>query len=256
MISLLGNLSLYLTLLFIIIFYLGWGKKMIFKDQILLNLIYLGGIIPFIFLVIGFTISDFSILNVIQNSYIDDPIFFKVTSAWGSHEGSILLWIFLINFFGFVFLKSNNNFQIHKQIIFISSLFILYLLLSSNPFVYVENSSEAVGLGLNPILQHILFVIHPPTLFLGYIGLIIPFVLASHILVTKDFSQNLYKQMLFWAKISWFFLTFGIVLGSYWAYSELGWGGWWFWGSCRKYFINTMAFKHSPYSLPTSFNKK
>ena len=83
--------------------------------------------------------------------------------------------------------------------------------------------------GLNPILQHILFVIHPPTLFLGYIGLIIPFVLASHILVTKDFSQNFFKQMLFWAKISWFFLTFGIVLGSYWAYSELGWGGWWFW---------------------------
>ena len=229
MISLLGNFSLYLTLFFIIIFYLGWGKKIFLKDQILLNLIYIGGIIPFIFLIIGFTISDFSILNVIQNSYIDDPLFFKITSAWGSHEGSILLWIFLINFFGFIFLKSNNNFQIHKQIIFISSLFILYLLLSSNPFVHVENSSEIVGLGLNPILQHILFVIHPPTLFLGYIGLIIPFVLASHILVTKDFSQNLYKQMLFWSKISWFFLTFGIVLGSYWAYSELGWGGWWFW---------------------------
>ena len=144
MISLLGNLCLYLTLLFIIIFYRGWGKKIILKDQILLNLIYLGGIIPFIFLVIGFTISDFSILNVVQNSYIDDPIFFKVTSAWGSHEGSILLWIFLINFFGLIFLRSNNNFQIHKQIIFISSLFILYLLLSSNPFVYVENSSEIV----------------------------------------------------------------------------------------------------------------
>ena len=229
MISLLGNFSFYLTLFFIVIFYLGWGKKILLKDQILLKLIYILGIAPFLFLVIGFTISDFSILNVIQNSYINDPLFFKITSAWGSHEGSILLWLFLINFFGIIFLKSNNNLQIHKQIIFISSLFVLYLLLSSNPFVYVENSSEIVGLGLNPILQHILFVIHPPTLFLGYIGLIIPFVLASHILVTKDFSQNLYKQMLFWSKISWFFLTFGIVLGSYWAYSELGWGGWWFW---------------------------
>ena len=113
MISLLGNLSFYLTLFFIIIFYLGWGRKIFLKDQVLLNLIYLGGIFPFIFLVIGFTISDFSILNVIQNSYIDDPLFFKITSAWGSHEGSILLWIFLINFFGFIFLKSNNNFQIH-----------------------------------------------------------------------------------------------------------------------------------------------
>ena len=145
MISLLGNLSFYLTLFFIIIFYLGWERKIFLKNQVLLNLIYLGGIIPFIFLVIGFTISDFSILNVIQNSYIDDPLFFKITSAWGSHEGSILLWIFLINFFGFIFLRSNNNFQIHKQIIFISSLFILYLLLSSNPFVYVENSSEIVA---------------------------------------------------------------------------------------------------------------
>ena len=229
MIPLLGNLIFYLTLFFIIIFYLGWGKKILLQDQILLHLIYLGGIVPFLLLVMGFAISDFSILNVIQNSYIDDPLFYKITSVWGSHEGSILLWIFLINFFGIVFLRSNNNLQIHKQIIFISSLFILYLLLSSNPFVYVEKSSEIDGLGLNPILQHVLFVIHPPTLFLGYIGLIIPFVLASHILATKNFSKKFFKQMLFWSKISWFFLTFGIVLGSYWAYSELGWGGWWFW---------------------------
>ena len=109
MISLLANISFYLTLFFIIIFYLGWGKKIFLNDKILLNIIYLGGIIPFIFLVIGFTISDFSILNVVQNSYINDPLFFKITSAWGSHEGSILLWIFLINFFGFIFLKDRKS---------------------------------------------------------------------------------------------------------------------------------------------------
>ena len=104
MISLLGNFSFCLTLFFIIIFYLGWGKKIFLKDHVLINLIYLGGIAPFIFLVIGFTISDFSILNVIQNSYIDDPLFFKITSAWGSHEGSILLWIFISIFLDLSFL--------------------------------------------------------------------------------------------------------------------------------------------------------
>lgn len=148
---------------------------------------------------------------------------------WGSHEGSILLWIFLINFFGFIFLISNSIQDIHKQIIFISSLFLLYLIISSNPFEYYEVGSNDMGLGLNPILQNILFVIHPPTLFIGYIGLLIPFVLSSHMLITKNFSTKLFNEMLFWSKIAWFFLTFGIVLGSYWAYSELGWGGWWFW---------------------------
>jgi cytochrome c-type biogenesis protein CcmF len=140
-------------------------------------------------LVIGFAISDYTVLNIFQNSYIDDPIFYKVTSAWGSHEGSILLWIFLINIYGIFFLKTNSNKEIHKQIIFISSLFILYLLISSNPFQKIELDTTLEGLGLNPILQHLLFIIHPPTLFLGYIGLIIPFVLASHILISKIFQK-------------------------------------------------------------------
>ena len=90
--------------------------------------------------------------------------------------------------YGIFFLKTNNNKEIHKQIIFISSLFILYLLISSNPFQKIELDTTLEGLGLNPILQHLLFIIHPPTLFLGYIGLIIPFVLASHILISKNFS--------------------------------------------------------------------
>ena len=229
MISNLGNFFLIFSLLSIITLYTGWFKKFFLSDNSFLNITYITGLLPFLILVIGFSISDFSVLNVFQNSYIDDPLFYKITSAWGSHEGSILLWIFLINIFGIFFLRSNNNKQIHRQIIFISSLFILYLLISSNPFQKIETNEMLEGLGLNPILQHFLFTIHPPTLFLGYIGLIIPFAIASHILVSKDFSQNLFQQMLFWSKISWFFLTFGIVLGSYWAYSELGWGGWWFW---------------------------
>ena len=229
MISNLGNFFLFFSLFSVTLFYTGWSKKIFTSDKIFLNLIYITSASPFLVLVIGFAISDYTVLNIFQNSYIDDPIFYKVTSAWGSHEGSILLWIFLINMYGIFFLKTNNNKEIHKQIIFISSLFILYLLISSNPFQKIELDTTLEGLGLNPILQHLLFIIHPPTLFLGYIGLIIPFVLASHILISKNFSKDLFNQMLLWSKLSWFFLTFGIVLGSYWAYSELGWGGWWFW---------------------------
>lgn len=224
-----GNFFLYLSLFCILIFFTGLYKKIKLSDIAFLKATYLINTLPFIFLTLGFAISDFSILNVYQNSYIDDPFFFKITSMWGSHEGSILLWIFLINFFGFIFLISNSIQDIHKQIIFISSLFLLYLIISSNPFEYYEVGSNDMGLGLNPILQNILFVIHPPTLFIGYIGLLIPFVLSSHMLITKNFSTKLFNEMLFWSKIAWFFLTFGIVLGSYWAYSELGWGGWWFW---------------------------
>ena len=229
MISNLGNFFLFFSLFSITLFYTGWSKKIFTSDKVFLNLIYVTSASPFLVLVIGFAISDYTVLNIFQNSYIDDPIFYKVTSAWGSHEGLILLWIFLINMYGIFFLKTNNNKEIHKQIIFISSLFILYLLISSNPFQKIELDTTLEGLGLNPILQHLLFIIHPPTLFLGYIGLIIPFVLASHILISKNFSKDLFNQMLLWSKLSWFFLTFGIVLGSYWAYSELGWGGWWFW---------------------------
>ena len=229
MILFFGNFFLYLSLFCIFIFFSGFYKRIKLSEINFIKTTYIISAIPFVFLTIGFAISDFSISNVYRNSYIDDPFFFKITSMWGSHEGSILLWIFLINFFGFVFLMSNTTQDIHKQIIFISSLFLLYLVISSNPFEYFEAKSDDMGLGLNPILQNILFVIHPPTLFIGYIGLLIPFVLSSHMLITKNFSEELFTEMLFWSKISWFFLTFGIVLGSYWAYSELGWGGWWFW---------------------------
>ena len=229
MIVILGNVFLYTSIFAVLLFYTDFYKKIINSHVKFINIIYLLSIVPFFLLVVGFGISDLSIINVFQNSYVDDPFLFKITSVWGSHEGSILLWIFLINIYGIIFLRKNTDKQIHKQIIFISSLFIIYLVISSNPFENVKATSIDQGMGLNPILQNILFVIHPPTLFLGYIGLLIPFVLSAHILITKNFSEDLFTQMLYWSKISWFFLTLGIVLGSYWAYSELGWGGWWFW---------------------------
>ncbi len=229
MISYLGNSFIYISLVLTILFYMNLLKKVIPSTTSSLKLIYFINLIPFGLLVYAFSISDFTLLNVVENSYVDDPIFYKVTSAWGSHEGSILLWVFLINLFGVFFLYKNQTVEIHKNILFISTLFILYVVISSNPFNYVEINENVLGLGLNPILQHFLFAIHPPTLFLGYIGLIIPFVISAHMLINKNFSEKLFKEMLIWSKISWFFLTAGIVLGSYWAYSELGWGGWWFW---------------------------
>ena len=229
MISLFGNGIVYVSLILTVLFYVKLLKKLIPSEVLSLRIIYLINLLPFILLIYAFSISDFTLLNVIENSYIDDPLFFKVTSAWGSHEGSILLWVFLINLFGIFFLNKNHTVEIHKNIIFISTLFLLYVMISSNPFTYIEVNEEILGLGLNPILQHFLFVIHPPTLFLGYIGLVIPFVLSAHMLIKQDFSEKLFEEMLIWSKISWFFLTAGIVLGSYWAYSELGWGGWWFW---------------------------
>ena len=229
MISLFGNGIVYVSLILTVLFYVKLLKKLIPSEILSLKIIYFINLLPFVLLIYAFSISDFTLLNVIENSYIDDPLFYKVTSAWGSHEGSILLWVFLINLFGIFFLNKNHTVEIHKNIIFISTLFLLYVMISSNPFTYIEANEETLGLGLNPILQHFLFVIHPPTLFLGYIGLVIPFVLSAHMLIKKDFSEKLFEEMLIWSKISWFFLTAGIVLGSYWAYSELGWGGWWFW---------------------------
>ena len=187
MILFFGNFFLYLALFFVLIFFTGLYKKAFLSEIFFLRATYLISVIPFIILTLGFALSDLNILNVYQNSYVDDPFFFKITSMWGSHEGSILLWIFLINLFGLFFLKSNSTQDIHKQIIFISSLFLLYLIISSNPFQYFEASPTDTGLGLNPILQNILFVIHPPTLFIGYIGLLIPFVISSHMLKQKFF---------------------------------------------------------------------
>ena len=229
MINSLGNLFLYLPILFTFFFYLRSSKLNESQTILAARVIYICSLIPFLLLLIAFATSNFQTLNVLQNSYINDPFIFKVTSAWGSHEGSILLWVFLINLYGLIFSFFHKKNLLNKQLIFISQIFIIYILLSSNPFIEVNMDGNTEGLGLNPILQNLLFVIHPPILFLGYLGLIIPFVISSYILTTKQHDEPLFQQMLIWSKISWFFLTVGIVLGSYWAYSELGWGGWWFW---------------------------
>ena len=163
---------------------------------------------------------------------------------------------FLINLFGVLFLYKNQTVEIHKNILFISTLFILYVIVSSNPFTYVEANENVLGLGLNPILQHFLFVIHPPTLFLGYIGLIIPFVISAHMLVSKNFSEKLFKEMLIWSKNFVVFFnwrnSFRFVLGIF----RTRMGGLVVLGSSRKHFINPMVVKYRLDTFPSSFNQK
>ena len=230
MLILFGQIFIYSNLTLVLFFLFFHNKLSSYFSKIFLISIGITGCMPFIILMIGFIISDFSILNVATNSFIDDPLFYKIASTWGSHEGSILLWVFIINFYLLIYFFNNKNYKnVIRYILLIEISFIFYIILSSNPFIYMESFSNIRGLGLNPVLQHFLFIIHPPILFLGYIGLIIPFAIAVNMLSIQKFDQSDFIAILKWTKISWFFLTFGIILGSYWAYSELGWGGWWFW---------------------------
>ena len=152
MISLFGNGIVYVSLILTVLFYVKLLKKLIPSEILSLRIIYFINLLPFVLLIYAFSISDFTLLNVIENSYIDDPLFYKVTSAWGSHEGSILLWVFLINLFGIFFLFNNFTVFLHKNIFFISTLFLLYVMISSIPFTYIEANEEILALGLNPIL--------------------------------------------------------------------------------------------------------
>ena len=191
-------------------------------------------ILSFVGLLLSFIYSDFSNETVFNNSHTTKPLFYKISGTWGNHEGSLLLWLLVLTLFIFLFLISSKN-QLKKyriltvlfhQVIIIG--FFVFLITFSNPFNYVFPIPNE-GLGLNPILQDPALAIHPPILYLGYVGSSIIFssVLAATSLnyVTKIWATHIKN----WVLASWIFLTLGILLGSIWAYYELGWGGFWFW---------------------------
>ena len=189
--------------------------------------------ISFLSLIFAYITSDFSNFNVFQNSHSDKPLIYKITGAWGNHEGSILLWVCMISIYGFfysVFGNSLNNFKILvlkiQSALFI--IFALFVIFTSNPFL-INSVLVYEGLGLNPILQDPALAIHPPMLYLGYVGFSLVFSLAIASLLRTNSDQIWIIEIRKWSMISWGFLTAGIALGSYWAYYELGWGGWWFW---------------------------
>ena len=191
-------------------------------------------VISFLCLIISFVLSDFSNETVFNNSHSTKPLFYKIAGTWGNHEGSLLLWLFVLTFFIFIFILKTQNQPIKyklltlifQQIIIIG--FFFFLLKTSNPFNHLY-PTPSEGLGLNPILQDPALAIHPPILYLGYVGSSIIFssslAATSLNLVSKKWASHIKR----WILISWFFLTIGILLGSIWAYYELGWGGFWFW---------------------------
>jgi cytochrome c-type biogenesis protein CcmF len=191
-------------------------------------------VISFLCLVVSFILSDFSNETVFNNSHTTKPLFYKIAGTWGNHEGSLLLWLFVLTLFILIFLLKSKNQPtkykiltlVFQQIIIIG--FFVFLIKTSNPFNFLFPTPEE-GLGLNPILQDPALAIHPPILYLGYVGSSIIFSSAlaatSLNLITKSWATHIKM----WILISWIFLTLGILLGSIWAYYELGWGGFWFW---------------------------
>ena len=191
-------------------------------------------VVSFFGLVISFIYSDFSNETVFNHSHTTKPIFYKISGTWGNHEGSLLLWLLVLTLFIFLFLiKSKDHSKryrvltlLFQQIIIIG--FFFFIIKTSSPFNYIFPAPDE-GLGLNPILQDPALAIHPPILYLGYVGSSIIFssTLAATSLnyISKDWARHIKT----WILLSWIFLTLGILLGSIWAYYELGWGGFWFW---------------------------
>ena len=191
-------------------------------------------IVSFLGLIFSFVNSDFSNETVFNNSHTTKPLFYKISGTWGNHEGSLLLWLLVLTLFIFLFLlKSKGQPKkyrvltlLFQQIIIVG--FFTFLIKTSNPFNHIFPAPNE-GLGLNPILQDPALAIHPPILYLGYVGSSIIFssTLAATSLnyISKEWAKHI-KQ---WILVSWIFLTLGILLGSIWAYYELGWGGFWFW---------------------------
>ena len=238
--SVIGHYSLILGLfigLILIFFSIKNFRNSINLDTKILSFTFLQFIlvvVSFLCLILSFVFSDFSNETVFNNSHTTKPLFYKISGTWGNHEGSLLLWLLVLTLFIFLFLIKTKDQPtkykiltlVFQQVIIIG--FFVFLIKTSNPFNYLYPIPEE-GLGLNPILQDPALAIHPPILYLGYVGSSIIFSSAlaatSLNMISKKWASHIKK----WVLISWVFLTLGILLGSIWAYYELGWGGFWFW---------------------------
>ena len=241
MLSNIGNFLLFLNvfLSFLVIFYsfqnLKTSQNKIFKNIYQINLFQCTFIlICFFTLISAFLTSDFSLLSVYQNSHSLKPTFYKISGTWGNHEGSLLLWVIILTIFSFLFLilnkKHPKNYRLYTLIIqnFLILGFLFFILFNSNPFSIVTPVPKE-GLGLNPILQDPALAIHPPLLYIGFVGSSIYFSSAIASMITNYSDKMFATSIKSWVLVSWAFQTLGILVGSIWAYYELGWGGFWFW---------------------------
>ena len=216
-----------------------WGARV--RDVSLMNVAVPTALAQFVFVAAAFAAltacyvaSDFSVANVVENSHSTMPLVYKFTSVWGNHEGSMLLWVLILTFFGALVAGLGTNLPptLKANVLavqaWIAAAFFLFILLTSNPFLRLAEA-PLEGRDLNPILQDIGLAVHPPMLYLGYVGFSITFSFAAAALIDGRIEPAWARWVRPWALAAWMFLTCGIAMGSYWAYYELGWGGWWFW---------------------------
>lgn len=188
----------------------------------------------FLTLIYAYAVSDFSVLNVYQNSHSAKPMLYKITGVWGNHEGSMVLWVFILAIFGAAVALFGDNLPetFRARVLgvqgLIGAVFIAFIVFTSNPFTRL-NPAPVNGEGLNPVLQDPGLASHPPFLYLGYVGLSVTFAFAMAALLEARVHASWALWVRPWALGAWAALTVGIALGSFWAYYELGWGGWWFW---------------------------
>jgi len=178
--------------------------------------------------------SDFSVQNVVENSHTQKPLIYKISGVWGNHEGSMLLWVLILTLFGACVAAARNSVppRLRANTLGVQGLitfvFVLFIITTSNPFTRVV-PAPLEGRDLNPLLQDPGLAIHPPLLYLGYVGFSITFAFAAAALIEGRIDAVWARAVRPWTLTAWVFLTLGIAMGSYWAYYELGWGGWWFW---------------------------
>ena len=198
--------------------------------------------------------DNFSVAYIASHSNSDLPTFYKISSIWSAHEGSMFLWILFLAAWGFLFNRSIDNEVALKPLsIGIISIvlvgFLSFLLLTSNPFETILPFGPPNGADINPVLQDPALAIHPPTLYLGYVGFVIPFACALAFLINGNTEIKWEELVRKWSFSAWIFLTLGITLGSWWAYYELGWGGYWFWDPVENValmpWLAATAFLHS-----------
>lgn len=216
-----------------------WGS--LTRDRALMAIAAPVSIMQFLLIALSFAaltyaylVSDFSVLNVVENSHSQKPLIYKISGVWGNHEGSMLLWVLTLALFGaLVALRAKRMpedmaataLSVQSWVL---GAFLLFVLLTSNPFARIA-SPPMEGRDLNPLLQDPGLAIHPPLLYLGYVGLSITFSFAAAALIHGRIDAQWARWVRPWTLIAWMFLTVGISMGSYWAYYTLGWGGFWFW---------------------------
>ena len=191
-------------------------------------------IISFICLTYCFLVNDFSVLYVANNSNTKLPYYYQISAVWGAHEGSLLLWVLCLAGWGYAVAVCSRSLpaDVIARVLAVMGMvsigFLLFTLLTSNPFDRIYPAALE-GRDLNPLLQDPGLVIHPPMLYMGYVGFSVAFAFAIAALLSGKLDSAWVRWARPWTNIAWVFLTIGITLGSWWAYHELGWGGWWFW---------------------------